>query len=188
MTEDDIIAISPDGSGQRAVEEHRRAQQPAAHRTMRQLLPDVLPATQERDDGWLFESRQAHISLLPSSAQNLGLTGGEPTLHADELIGLLEHCRGHAPRRRCTCCPTAGVSPISSFARRYAQVGLGDIMAGIPSTRPTWAARLHRPSQGRFRRDDPRNPEPRLTRTARRDPDSGPAATPSRSCVNWPCS
>jgi organic radical activating enzyme len=43
------------------------------------------------------------ISLLPSGARALSLTGGEPTLHADALIGLLEHCQRVAPGSRCTC-------------------------------------------------------------------------------------
>jgi hypothetical protein len=56
-----------------------------------------------------------------------------PTLHADALIGLLEHCKQVAP----------GLSVSNGrrfadpeFTRRYAAVGLADIMAGIPVYAP----------------------------------------------------
>ena len=57
----------------------------------------------DRDDAWLFGRARKVISLLPPGARALSLTGGEPTLHADALIGLLEHCKQVAPELRCTC-------------------------------------------------------------------------------------
>src|ERR1039457_5546301 len=39
-----------------------------------------------REDAWLFERAKRIVSLLPPSAHSMGLTGGEPTLHADALI------------------------------------------------------------------------------------------------------
>ena len=47
----------------------------------------------DRDDAWLFDRARKVISLLPPGERALSLTGGEPTLHADALIGLLEHCK-----------------------------------------------------------------------------------------------
>jgi molybdenum cofactor biosynthesis enzyme MoaA len=52
---------------------------------------------EERDDSWLFDRARKVVSLLPASARSVSLTGGEPTLHADALIGLLEHCKQFAP-------------------------------------------------------------------------------------------
>ena len=51
----------------------------------------------DREDSWLFDRARKVISLLPEGARALSLTGGEPTLHADALIGLLEHCKRVAP-------------------------------------------------------------------------------------------
>ena len=85
-----------------------------------------------RDDAWLFERAKRVIDLLPPSAHSLGLTGGEPTLAADALIDLLQHCRSKAPWLQLHLLSNGRRFADHSFARRYAQVGHADIMAGIP--------------------------------------------------------
>ena len=90
----------------------------------------------DRDDAWLFDRAKETISLLPPSAQSLGLTGGEPTLHADALIDLLEHCRDATPRLQLHLLSNGRRFADVEFAARYAQVGLADIMVGIPVYAP----------------------------------------------------
>ena len=90
----------------------------------------------ERDDAWLFDRARKVISLLPQDARVLSLTGGEPTLHADALIGLLEHCKRVAPRLSVHLLSNGRRFADPQFTRRYAAVGLADIMAGIPVYAP----------------------------------------------------
>jgi His-Xaa-Ser system radical SAM maturase HxsC len=90
----------------------------------------------ERDDSWLFERARKVISLLPHSARSLSLTGGEPTLHADELIALLEHCQQVAPGLSIHLLSNGRRFADTAFARRYAAVGLSDIMVGVPVYAP----------------------------------------------------
>ena len=90
----------------------------------------------DRDDSWLFDRARKVISLLPESARSLSLTGGEPTLHADALIGLLSHCVTAAPRLSIHLLSNGRRFADLGFARRYAAVGLPDIMAGIPVYAP----------------------------------------------------
>jgi His-Xaa-Ser system radical SAM maturase HxsC len=90
----------------------------------------------EREDSWLFDRARKVISLLPEDARSLSLTGGEPTLHADALIGLLEHCRQAAPRLSVHLLSNGRRFADVAFARRYADVGLADIMVGIPVYAP----------------------------------------------------
>jgi His-Xaa-Ser system radical SAM maturase HxsC len=90
----------------------------------------------DRDDSWLFERARKVISLLPESARSLSLTGGEPTLHADALIGLLDHCAAAAPQLSIHLLSNGRRFADSGFARRYAAVGLSDIMVGIPVYAP----------------------------------------------------
>ena len=90
----------------------------------------------ERDDSWLFDRARKVISLLPSGPQALSLTGGEPTLHADALIGLLEHCQQVAPELSVHLLTNGRRFADPEFTRRYAAVGLTDIMAGIPLYAP----------------------------------------------------
>ena len=90
----------------------------------------------DRDDSWLFDRARKVISLLPEGARALSLTGGEPTLHADALIGLLEHCKRVAPWLLVHLLTNGRRFADPEFTRRYAAVGLADIMAGIPVYAP----------------------------------------------------
>jgi His-Xaa-Ser system radical SAM maturase HxsC len=90
----------------------------------------------DRDDAWLFDRARKVISLLPPGARALSLTGGEPTLHADALIGLLEHCKQVAPGLSLHLLTNGRRFADPEFTRRYAAVGLSDIMAGIPVYAP----------------------------------------------------
>jgi len=90
----------------------------------------------DRDDSWLFDRARQIVSLLPPSATSLGLTGGEPTLHADALISLLEHCRDTAPRVQLHLLSNGRRFADVGFARRYAQIDNADIMVGIPLYAP----------------------------------------------------
>jgi His-Xaa-Ser system radical SAM maturase HxsC len=90
----------------------------------------------DRDDSWLFERARKVVSLLPAGARSLSLTGGEPTLDAGALIGLLEHCQQVAPGLSIHLLSNGRRFAGPAFARRYAAVGLADIMAGIPVYAP----------------------------------------------------
>ncbi len=90
----------------------------------------------EREDSWLFDRARKVVSLLPEDARSLSLTGGEPTLHADALIELLEHCRRVAPELSIHLLSNGRRFADPAFARRYASVDLADIMVGIPVYAP----------------------------------------------------
>jgi His-Xaa-Ser system radical SAM maturase HxsC len=137
VAEDDIIHISPDGSRVNVLWKNT-----AVHNSLLLteqcdnycLMCSQPPKT--RDDSWLFEQAKQVVSLLPPTAENLGLTGGEPTLHADALIGLLEHCRDTAPWLQLHLLSNGRRFSDISFSQRYAGVGLQDIMVGIPLYAP----------------------------------------------------
>ena len=131
----------------------------------------------DRDDAWLFDRAKQIVSLLPSSARSLGLTGGEPTLHADALIDLLEHCRDTTPWLQLHLLSNGRRFADAEFASRYAQVGLADIMVGIPVYAPEPG--LHDfivQASGAFDETDPRHPESRFLGAMRRDPHRRPVA------------
>ncbi len=133
----DVIGIAPDG--QRITVLWKRD---ATHNSV--LLTEqcdnyCLMCSQppkDRADAWLFDRAKQIVSLLPSSAQSLGLTGGEPTLHADALIDLLEHCRDTTPWLQLHLLSNGRRFADPGFASRYAHVGLADIMVGIPVYAP----------------------------------------------------
>jgi His-Xaa-Ser system radical SAM maturase HxsC len=134
---DDIIAIAPDG--------HRVSvlwKSTATHNSL--LLTEqcdnyCLMCSQpprERADSWLFGRAKQVVSLLPRSASSLGLTGGEPTLHADALLDLLGHCRDTAPWVQLHLLSNGRRFADASFTRRYARIGHPGLMAGIPVYAP----------------------------------------------------
>jgi His-Xaa-Ser system radical SAM maturase HxsC len=90
----------------------------------------------DRDDTWLFDRATKVISLLPEGTRSLSLTGGEPTLHAEALIGLLEHCGRSAPALALHLLSNGRRFADLTFTRRFAAVGLADIMTGIPVYAP----------------------------------------------------
>lgn len=104
--------------------------------TVRQLLPHVLPAAQRPRRRLAVRPARKVISLLPQGARTLSLTGGE----ADAARG----CVPRPPRALQAGCAWALSAPAvqrppfrrPQFTRRYAAVGLADIMAGIPVYAP----------------------------------------------------
>ncbi len=137
LTSGDIIGISPDGRRLSVLWKST-----ATHNSL--LLTEqcdnyCLMCSQppkDRDDAWLFGQARQIISLLPTAARSLGLTGGEPTLHEDALISLLEHCRSVAPWVSLHLLTNGLRFADAAFARRYARTGHADIMAGIPVYAP----------------------------------------------------
>lgn len=137
LTAGDIIAVSPDGRRLNVLWKST-----ATHNSL--LLTEqcdnyCLMCSQppkDRDDSWLFDRARRIISLLPPSAHSLGLTGGEPTLHGDDLINLLEECQRIRPDLSLHLLSNGRRFADARYADRYAQVGLADIMVGIPVYAP----------------------------------------------------
>jgi His-Xaa-Ser system radical SAM maturase HxsC len=90
----------------------------------------------DRDDSWLFDRARKVISLLPSAARALSLTGGEPTLHPEALIGLLTHIKEARPDLSVHLLSNGRRFADPAFARAYAAIGLDDLMVGIPLYAP----------------------------------------------------
>jgi His-Xaa-Ser system radical SAM maturase HxsC len=133
----DVIGVAPDG---------RRVtvlwKSTAAHNSL--LLTErcdnyCLMCSQppkERDDSWLFDQARKVVSLLPPGARALSLTGGEPTLHPDALLGLLAHIKGTRPGLSVHLLSNGRKFADPAFARAYAAAGLADLMVGIPLYAP----------------------------------------------------
>jgi His-Xaa-Ser system radical SAM maturase HxsC len=137
LAEGDVIHVPPDGRRVTVLWKHS-----ATHNSL--LLTEqcdnyCLMCSQpprERDDSWLFDRARKVISLLPAGVRSVSFTGGEPTLHADALIGLLTHCAATAPQLSVHLLSNGRRFSDPEFTRRYATVGLADLMVGIPVYAP----------------------------------------------------
>ncbi|HLH82051.1 MAG TPA: hypothetical protein VKV38_02200 [Trebonia sp.] len=93
----------------------------------------------DRDDSWLFDRARKVISLLPADARALSPTGGEPTLHADALTGLLDHCKPVAPGLSVHLLSSGRRFADPEFTRRYAASALPISWSAFRCTRPSRA-------------------------------------------------
>lgn len=86
----------------------------------------------KEDDARLAKPILEAIPLLPKGTRSIGITGGEPTIHAESLINIIGACKRHLPN--------AGVHVLTNgvnfkdfyFAKRFADLRHPDLMFGIP--------------------------------------------------------
>jgi His-Xaa-Ser system radical SAM maturase HxsC len=86
----------------------------------------------ERDDSWLVDELERAIPLISSDACEIGITGGEPALLGERLVGLLRLMRDSLPRTAVHILSNGRRFSEDGFARAVAAVGHPDLMVGIP--------------------------------------------------------
>jgi His-Xaa-Ser system radical SAM maturase HxsC len=129
----DIIGASPDGKRLRVLWRHTSFQNSVllTERCDNYCLMCSQPPKEANDD-WLLDDATELIRLLPPQTEQIGFTGGEPTLYGQGLVDLLRLCT--------TLLPRAGVHVLSN-GRRFADLGFAaswatidnpDLMVGIP--------------------------------------------------------
>lgn len=86
----------------------------------------------QRDDSWLVDELERAIPLISPEAVEIGISGGEPALLGDRLVGLLRLLREHLPRTAVHVLSNGRRFSDASFARSIAAVRHADLMVGIP--------------------------------------------------------
>jgi His-Xaa-Ser system radical SAM maturase HxsC len=84
------------------------------------------------DDSWIVDDVLATIPLIDSSAQEIGFTGGEPTLLGDDLFRILKAMKNYLPHTAIHILSNGRKFADLEFARRYADIQHFDMMVGIP--------------------------------------------------------
>lgn len=74
----------------------------------------------------------ALIDLIDPQTQELGITGGEPTLFKDDFLRLIEHCRDRLPNTALHVLTNGRLFYYREFARKLAGIAHPDLMLGIP--------------------------------------------------------
>ena len=67
---------------------------------MQSLLLNVFSAPKDIDDSWIVDDVLATIPLIDPSTQEIGFTGGEPTLLGDDFFRILRAMKSYLPQRR----------------------------------------------------------------------------------------
>lgn len=84
------------------------------------------------NDIWLLDEVRKLIPLIPRHTQSIGITGGEPTLFGDDLIGVLRLLKSWLPNTSVHLLSNGRNFSDRGFAQKYASVGHSDLMVGIP--------------------------------------------------------
>lgn len=72
------------------------------------------------------------IELIPSSAKQLGITGGEPTLLGDQFVALLDACKNRLPSTGLHVLTNGRLFYYKSFVREVAAVEHPHVIFGVP--------------------------------------------------------
>lgn len=84
------------------------------------------------DDSWLLKEAFELISLMPTDTEQIGFSGGEPTLYGDRFIELLHHTHRSLPNTGIDILSNGRVFKDLQFAKKYASVKHPNMMIGIP--------------------------------------------------------
>jgi His-Xaa-Ser system radical SAM maturase HxsC len=85
-----------------------------------------------RDDSYLVDEILEALPLMDAETQELGFTGGEPTLLGDRFFTLVAAAKEHLPRTALHVLTTGRRFSDPEFTRRLAAIGHHDIMLGVP--------------------------------------------------------
>jgi His-Xaa-Ser system radical SAM maturase HxsC len=86
----------------------------------------------EIDDSWIVDDVLASIPLIDQAEQEIGFTGGEPTLLGDDLFRILRAMKSYLPRTAIHILSNGRLFAQPEFVKRYADIRHFDMMVGIP--------------------------------------------------------
>jgi His-Xaa-Ser system radical SAM maturase HxsC len=84
------------------------------------------------DDDWLIDEMMQAIPLMALETEDLGFTGGEPTLLGDRFLDVLNLTKGQLPSTSVHILSNGRSFADANFARKYASIEHPDMMVGIP--------------------------------------------------------
>jgi His-Xaa-Ser system radical SAM maturase HxsC len=86
----------------------------------------------DKNDDYLIENHKKLIPLIPKSCEELGLTGGEPTLLGDHFFELLEVIKNELPETEIHCLTNGRSFAWHNVADRLGSLNYSKLMLGIP--------------------------------------------------------
>ena len=85
-----------------------------------------------RDDSWLVDDLERAVPLISPDAAEIGISGGEPALLGERLLGLLRLMRDHLPRTAVHVLSNGRRFADRSFALGVAAIEHPDLVIGVP--------------------------------------------------------
>ena len=83
-------------------------------------------------DDWLIDEILQVIPLIDPATQEIGFTGGEPTMLGDRFLEVLQACKRHLPETAVHVLTNGRRFADTDFASAYASINHPNLMVGIP--------------------------------------------------------
>jgi His-Xaa-Ser system radical SAM maturase HxsC len=133
LSEGDIVAITSDGLIQTIyrVNSHQNFIL-ATERCNSNCLMCSQPPKDRDDIHWLYQIHQKMIPLIPKDCQEIGITGGEPTLMGDLFFDMLSQFKSELPETDLHCLTNGRSFAWKNIANRLGELQLDRLMLGIP--------------------------------------------------------
>ena len=84
------------------------------------------------DDSYLIDEVFDLIKVIPQDTQEIGFTGGEPTLFGDKFLDLIQLTKSYLPDTALHILSNGRTFQDINYARSYAKINHPDVMIGIP--------------------------------------------------------
>ncbi len=133
LSDNDIVSLRKDGSGLRVIWRDASPHNSIllTERCNNYCLMCSQPPKEVNDD-WLIEEAERLIPLIPKSAQEIGFTGGEPTIYGERLINLLTQTKNYLPSTAIHVLSNGRRFSDNHYAAQWASINHPDLMVGIP--------------------------------------------------------
>ena len=92
----------------------------------------MCPQVSDDRHGNYLETCKAIIDLRPNNLEQIGITGGEPTLYKSELLELLSHVHSTYPRVSISLLTNGRSFIDSSFVKKISEINHRRLMIGVP--------------------------------------------------------
>lgn len=84
------------------------------------------------DDSHRVKEHLRLVELIDPQTEQLGITGGEPTLFRDDFLRLIQHCKNHLPETNLHILTNGRMFFYRKFAERLGEIAHPRLMLGIP--------------------------------------------------------
>lgn len=84
------------------------------------------------NDSWLLDEAMELLEIIPRTTENLGFSGGEPTLYGDKFISLITKAKLFLPNTAIDILTNGRAFSNVEFARKFQHIDHPDCVLGIP--------------------------------------------------------
>jgi His-Xaa-Ser system radical SAM maturase HxsC len=132
ISDEDVVAMEPSGRVRSLYRRHSSHNSLFATEKCNSLCLMCSQPPRDVDEKKRVSELLRIVRLISPETQELGITGGEPTLLKNGLIEVVRACRDHLPTTALHILSNGRLFYYGSFARALAEVLHPDVMVGVP--------------------------------------------------------